>query len=66
MSKQHLKTIVKSAAEPHRHCLEESPSALKVLEELFDLLEDYGPAWYTEALHKRALAVLHTARQSAA
>ena len=29
-----------------------------VLRELFELLEDYGPAWYTEETHERALAAL--------
>jgi hypothetical protein len=28
------------------------------LKELFDLLEDYAPAWYTEELHNRAAAAL--------
>jgi hypothetical protein len=29
-----------------------------VLEELFTLLEDYAPAWYTEEHHNRAVAAL--------
>jgi hypothetical protein len=29
-----------------------------VLEELFELLEDYGPGWYTEDHHNRAVAAL--------
>jgi hypothetical protein len=29
-----------------------------VLEELFELLEDYAPTWYTEELHNRAVAAL--------
>lgn len=29
-----------------------------VLEELFELLEEYAPAWYTEDLHDRAVAAL--------
>ena len=29
-----------------------------VLEELFSLLEEYGPTWYTEEHHKRAVAAL--------
>lgn len=29
-----------------------------VLEELFELLEDYGPSWYTEEHHNRAIAAL--------
>ena len=31
----------------------------KVFEEIFILLEDYGPVWYTEELHNRAVAALH-------
>ena len=29
-----------------------------VLRELVDLLEDYAPIWYTEALHNRVMAAL--------
>ena len=29
-----------------------------VLRELFELLEDYAPTWYTEELHNRAAAAL--------
>jgi hypothetical protein len=29
-----------------------------VLRELFELLEDYAPGWYTEELHNRAAAAL--------
>lgn len=29
-----------------------------VLQELFALLEDYGPVWYTEDHHNRVMAVL--------
>jgi len=29
-----------------------------VLEELFQLLEEYGPSWYTEEHHNRAVAAL--------
>ena len=35
-----------------------SEKALAVLQELFELLEDYAPTWYTEEHHKRASAVL--------
>jgi hypothetical protein len=31
-----------------------------VLAELFELLENYGPAWYNEAHHDRAIAALLT------
>jgi hypothetical protein len=32
-----------------------------VLRELFDLLEDYSPVWYTEENHHRAVAALKLA-----
>ena len=31
---------------------------LAILRELFELLEDYAPTWYTEELHNRAGAAL--------
>jgi len=30
----------------------------EILEELFDLLEEYGPLWYTEDHHNRATRAL--------
>ena len=36
----------------------ETVNAKAVLEELFTLLEEYGPGWYTEDHHKRAVAAL--------
>ena len=35
-----------------------APSARTVLEELFILLEDYGPTWYSKEHHDRAIAAL--------
>ncbi|KAA6465001.1 hypothetical protein DYQ86_03345 [Acidobacteria bacterium AB60] len=35
-----------------------APTPRAVLQELFDLLEEYAPAWYTEELHNRAQAAL--------
>lgn len=35
-----------------------TPSVRTVLEEVFELLEDYAPLWYTEAHHERILAAL--------
>jgi len=32
--------------------------AVYVFEELFELLEDYAPVWYSEELHYRAEAAL--------
>ncbi|HTP68487.1 MAG TPA: hypothetical protein VMJ35_06245 [Dongiaceae bacterium] len=34
--------------------------AAEVFAELFALLEDYAPAWYSEDLHDRAEAALET------
>jgi hypothetical protein len=31
---------------------------VRALQLLFDLLEKYGPSWYTEEHHKQALAAL--------
>ena len=33
-------------------------SSHAVLRELFELLEDYAPAWYTEEHHERLVAAL--------
>ncbi len=33
-------------------------SGNSVLRDLFELLEDYAPSWYTEELHNRAAAAL--------
>lgn len=35
-----------------------APNPIAVLQELFDLLEDYGPVWYTREAHDRAFQVL--------
>ena len=35
-----------------------APTPKAVLQELFDLLEEYAPTWYTEDLHDRAKAAL--------
>ena len=35
-----------------------APSARTVLEEVFELLEDYAPIWYTQAQHDRIMAAL--------
>ena len=40
------------------------PTTPEVLEELFQLLEDYGPAWYTEKHHNRAVAALRGVTQA--
>ena len=35
-----------------------APTPTVVLQELFDLLEDYAPMWYTEEIRNRALSAL--------
>jgi hypothetical protein len=37
-----------------------APSIRMALEEVFDLLEDYAPIWYTEKQHDRILAALRS------
>jgi len=47
-----------AASEPEKR---KAPAALNpiiVLRELFELLEDYAPAWYSEENHRRAEAIL--------
>jgi hypothetical protein len=44
---------------------QELSDAKAVLEELFSLLEEYGPAWYTEEHHQRIVtALLASGRES--
>ncbi len=51
-------------AEPHSGNLSRSetdqgiPTPREVLQELFQLLEEYAPVWYTEEHHNRAVAAL--------
>lgn len=35
---------------------------LEALKTLFDLLEEYAPAWYTEDHHRQALSALRSSR----
>ena len=37
--------------------------AIEVLGELYNLLEDYGPRWYSEDLHYQAEAALRALRE---
>ena len=37
---------------------DQSVDPLAVLSELFELLQDYAPTWYTEDLHGRTAAAL--------
>lgn len=41
-----------------------SPYVAEVFEQLFNLLEEYAPAWYTEEHHNRALAALRIIKES--
>ena len=43
---------------PMLHTPLKPPNPKTVLEELFILLEDYAPVWYTDEHHDRALAAL--------
>ncbi len=36
----------------------QSADPSSILRELFELLQDYAPIWYTEELHNRAAAAL--------
>jgi hypothetical protein len=40
-----------------------APSVRTVLEEVFELLEDYAPLWYTEEHHDRILTALRIRHQ---
>lgn len=40
-----------------------APTPSMVLKEIFDLLEEYAPIWYTEELHNRAMAALSNGNQ---
>ena len=46
-----------------RELAEEKTDAIKVLWELYDLLEMYSPQWYTEEYHRRAESVLQRFRK---
>ena len=42
----------------------ESAYIAEVFRELFNLLEEYAPVWYTEEQHKRAVAALRYFEES--
>ncbi len=52
-----MQTSVENAV-PANIFAAQSIEPLAVLRELFELLEDYAPIWYTEELHSRAAAAL--------
>jgi hypothetical protein len=41
-----------------------APAPTAVLREVFELLEEYGPPWYTEEIHDRILAALSNDRSN--
>ena len=43
---------------------EETAKVADVFIELFNLLEEYAPAWYTEEHHQRAMAALQVLRDT--
>jgi hypothetical protein len=45
---------------------ERIPTTREVLQELFQLLEEYAPTWYTEEHHNRAVAALQGAHEEKA
>jgi len=55
------KTTVQSEMMPYLEL--DRASAVEVLAELYELLEEYGPSWYSEELHHRAEAALRLLRE---
>jgi len=47
-----------------RSALLASTALAEVLTELFDLLEQYAPSWYTQEHHDKALAALQMLKES--
>ena len=47
-----------AASEPEKRKAPAALNPITVLRELFELLEDYAPAWYSEENHRRAEAIL--------
>jgi hypothetical protein len=55
----HLLDVVSGGRKDHKNDHRPNPiTPAAVLQELFELLEDYSPAWYTQESHDRALAAL--------
>ena len=50
-------------AEPDQHDGLEASDPKSVLQELFELLEDYGPVWYTAELRRRIVSALNLRQQ---
>jgi hypothetical protein len=54
-----LLEVVSGEGTPHNNDNRPKPiTPVAVLQELFELLEDYSPVWYTQENHDRALAAL--------
>lgn len=52
-----------SAADNEQKTPSERARLLEVLSELYELLEDYSPTWYTEEHHRRIQSALHMRKQ---
>ena len=52
-----MQTSVQNAVGANMYSAQ-SVEPMSMLRELFELLEDYAPIWYTEELHNRAAAAL--------
>lgn len=52
-----MQTAVQTAVRPEMFT-SQSVEPLSILRDLFELLEDYAPIWYTEELHNRAASAL--------
>lgn len=52
-----MQRSVKTAASPNMYTTEGGDSR-SMLRELFELLQDYAPTWYTEELHNRTATAL--------
>ena len=58
MKNQGLKLVYIESAELKKKRAMNASNIRVVLHELYLLLEDYAPAWYTEEHHRRALNAL--------
>lgn len=54
----HVRSNLASNAESDPSDTQQPVSARAVLEEIFQLLEEYAPTWYTETHHDRIVAAL--------
>lgn len=52
-----MQRSVQRAASPNMYTTQPVDPA-SILRELFELLQDYAPIWYTEEMHNRAAAAL--------